>query len=265
MKNTRDATPQRVVYGPVPSWRLGRSLGVDMVSQAEKTCSFDCAYCQLGQTKRHTATRREFVSVSRLASELAELPPLELDYVTFSGTAEPTLAANLGEAIAAVKAQLATPVAVLTNSSFMENADVRLALARADEVVAKLDAPTEALLSAVNRPVAGITLERIVHGLHAFRDEYAGRFALQIMCYQANRGEGEALAALARELHPDEVQLNTPLRPCAVNPLAPETLARIKQSFADLHAVSVYEAARPAVKPLDAAETRRRRPEGKTR
>jgi len=260
LKKARGAKPARVVYGPVPSWRLGRSLGVDMVSQADKTCSFDCAYCQLGRTEHHTATRDEFVSVSRLVKELAELPSLELDYVTFSGTAEPTLAANLGEAIAAVKERLPTPVAVLTNASLMDNEDVRLALSRADEVVAKLDAPTEELLVAVNRPVVGITLQRILHGLHAFREEYAGRFALQMMFYRANRGQGQALAALARELHPDEVELNTPLRPCAVDPLPPEALARIKQSFTGLPAVSVYEASRPTVRALDARETRRRRP-----
>ncbi|MBN1458574.1 MAG: radical SAM protein [Armatimonadetes bacterium] len=257
------ASLKRIVYGPVPSWRLGRSLGVDMVSQAQKTCSFDCAYCQLGPTEHHTAIRREFVSMSRLVKELTELPALDLDYVTFSGTAEPTLAANLGEAISTVKEQLTVPVAVLTNSSFMDSADARLALARADKVVAKLDAPTEELLTTVNRPVAGITLERIVTGLRAFRQEYAGCFALQMMFYDANRGQAEALASLARELKPDEIELNTPLRPCAVKPLPPEALARIKQSFAGLPAVSVYEASRPAVRPLNVKETQRRRPEAR--
>ena len=250
----------RVIYGPVPSWRLGRSLGVDMVSQTEKTCSFDCAYCQLGQTRRHTAERREFVSIARLAEELAQLPPLELDYVTFSGTAEPTLAANLGEAIITVKERFATPVAVLTNSSLMPSLQVRRELARADEVVAKLDAPTEELLRRVNRPVPGITLERILEALHSFRDEYQGRLALQMMFYQANREEAEALAALARELDPDEIEVNTPLRPCAVKPLPPEEMAAIMEAFLGLPAISVYEASPPSVRPLDEEETLQRRP-----
>lgn len=251
---------RRVIYGPVASWRLGRSLGVDLVSRAEKTCSFDCAYCQLGRTQHHTAERREFVPIVRLSEELAQLPPLELEYVTFSGTAEPTLAANLGEAIATVKEHLAVPVAVLTNSSLMPSPQVRRDLAQADEVVAKLDAPTEELLGRVNRPVLGITLARILKALHLFRDEYQGRLALQMMFYRANRDEAEALAALARELKPDEIEVNTPLRPCAVEPLPPDALAEIMTAFKGLNAVSVYEAERPEVRPLDIEETLQRRP-----
>ena len=249
-----------IVYGPVPSWRLGRSLGVDMVSQPEKTCSFDCAYCQLGRTLHHTAERREFVPISRLVAELEALPKLDLDYVTFSGTAEPTLAANLGEAILAVKDRLSPPVAVLTNSSLMSDPEVRRALGHADQVVAKLDAPTEELLRRVNRPVSGITLEKILAALHSFRREYKGHLALQIMFYQANRDQAEALAALARELDPYEIEVNTPLRPCAVKPLSPEALAEIKKAFSGLPAASVYEASRPTVQPLDMTETLQRRP-----
>ena len=249
-----------IVYGPVPSWRLGRSLGVDMVSQPEKTCSFDCAYCQLGPTRHYTVERQEFVPVSRLVAELEALPKIALDYVTFSGTAEPTLAANLGEAIVAVKDRLSPPVAVLTNSSLMSDPQVRRDLAEADQVVAKLDAPTEELLRRVNRPVPGITLEKILAALRSFRAEYQGRLALQIMFYQANRDQAEALAALARELDLCEVEVNTPLRPCAVEPLPPYALAEIKEAFAGLPAVSVYETSRPAVQPLDMEETLQRRP-----
>jgi len=250
----------RVIYGPVPSWRLGRSLGVDMVSQTEKTCSFDCAYCQLGRTRHQTSERREFVAIARLTEELAQLPPLELDYVTFSGTAEPTLAANLGEAIVAVKDRLSVPVAVLTNSSLMPDPQVRHELAEADQVVAKLDAPTEELLRRVNRPLPAITLDNILAALHSFRAECRGHLALQMMFYEANRYQAEALAALARELDPYEIEVNTPLRPCAVKPLAPEALAKVKQAFSGLPAVSVYEASRPTVQPLDMEETLQRRP-----
>jgi wyosine [tRNA(Phe)-imidazoG37] synthetase (radical SAM superfamily) len=249
-----------IIYGPVPSWRLGRSLGIDMVSRPEKTCSFDCAYCQLGPTRHHTAQRREFVPVSRLVAEMEALPQLDLDYVTFSGTAEPTLAANLGEAIAAVKDRLSPPVAVLTNSSLMPDPAVRRDLAQADQVVAKLDAPTEEMLRLINLPALGITLEKILAALHSFRREYKGHLALQMMFYEANRNQAEALAALARELDPYEIELNTPLRPCAVKPLAPEALAEIKKAFSGLPAVSVYEASRPSVQPLDMTETLQRRP-----
>jgi wyosine [tRNA(Phe)-imidazoG37] synthetase (radical SAM superfamily) len=231
-----------------------------MVSQPEKTCSFDCEYCQLGPTRRQTAQRREFVPIARLADELARLPALDLDYVTFSGTAEPTLAANLGEAIVLARERLSAPVAVLTNSSLVSDPAVRAELSLADEVVAKLDAPTEPLLRRVNRPAAGITLHSILDGLRALRREYAGRLALQIMFYRANQCHAEALAGLASELQPEEVQINTPLRPCAVRPLEPKVLAEIKQAFAHLPAISVYETTRPPVEPIDAEETRLRRP-----
>jgi len=255
-----DTDLRRVIYGPVPSWRLGRSLGVDPVSRAKKTCSFDCVYCQLGRTRHHTAERREFVPLARLVGELEELPALDLDYVTFSGTAEPTLASNLGEAIDEVKRRIQAPVAVLTNSSLMWKPEVRAALSRADKVVAKLDAPTEELLRAVNRPVEGITLERILTGIMALRDGYRGCLALQMMFFEGNQHQAEALAQLAREIEPDEVEVNTPLRPCAVKPLPPYVLADITTAFKGLNAVSVYEAERPAVKPLDIEETLQRRP-----
>jgi wyosine [tRNA(Phe)-imidazoG37] synthetase (radical SAM superfamily) len=251
---------QRVIYGPVASWRLGRSLGVDLVSQAAKTCSFDCAYCQLGRTRHHSAERREFVPVARLTGELEQLPALDLDYVTFSGTAEPTLASNLGEAIDEVKKRMQAPVAVLTNSSLMWRPEVRAALSRADKVVAKLDAPTESLLRAVNRPVQGITLEKILGGIKVFRAGYRGCLALQMMFFKANRDQAEALAQLAREIKPDEIEVNTPLRPCAVKPLPPHVLAKIMTAFREMNAVSVYEAERPSVKPLDIEETLQRRP-----
>jgi len=251
---------RRVIYGPVPSWRLGRSLGVDLVSRAEKTCSFDCVYCQLGCTRHHSAERRVFVPVSRLARELEELPALDLDYVTFSGTAEPTLASNLGEAIDEVKRRIQVPVAVLTNASLVWQPEVREALARADRVVAKLDAPTEELLTSINRPVEGITLQQILTGIRALRDEYRGCLALQMMFFKDNQEKAEALARLARAIAPDEIEVNTPLRPCAVEPLPPNALAEIMTAFEGLNAVSVYEAERPEVRPLDIKETLQRRP-----
>jgi wyosine [tRNA(Phe)-imidazoG37] synthetase (radical SAM superfamily) len=201
------------------------------------------------------------VPITRLVQEIETLPRLEIDTVTFSGTAEPTLAANLGEAILTVKERLSAPVAVLTNSSLMGDAQVRADLARADRVVAKLDAPDEDMLKRVNRPVPGITLEKILTGLHAFRGEHPGLFALQIMFYKANRHQAAALAALAREIGPDEVQVNTPLRPCAVRPLRPAEMAEILSEFSGLPVVSVYEAERPVVRPLDPAQTLQRRPE----
>ena len=144
-----------IVYGPVPSWRLGRSLGIDLVSAQGKTCTFDCVYCQLGRTTCSTDQRQVFVETEQLQAELATLPPIEIDYVTFSGTGEPTLAANLCEALRLVgewSAPRGLPTAVLTNASLLSRPDVRRDLAHADLVVAKLDAPNEALFQVINRP-----------------------------------------------------------------------------------------------------------------
>ena len=126
-----------IIYGPVPSWRLGRSLGVDLVSTEGKTCSFDCIYCQLGRTIYPQMERREFVTMAQLATELEAVKNnIVADYVTFSGMAEPTLASNLGEAIRIAKLILPLPVAILTNSSLMPREDVCDDLAQADVVIA---------------------------------------------------------------------------------------------------------------------------------
>jgi len=251
---------KKIIYGPVPSWRLGRSLGLDMISQPGKTCSFDCCYCQLGKTVYPTKMRGEFVSLARLQKELSALPPVALDYATFSGTGEPTLAVNLKEAIILARTTLKKPVAVLTNASLISNAPVRAALAEADKVVAKLDAPTEELFQNINRPVVGISLAEVVRGLRLFRKEYSGRLALQIMFVKENQTAAKALAELAEEIKPEEVELNTPLRPCLIPPLSKEVLTEIKQAFANLNALSVYDEAVPEVTPLDREATKLRRP-----
>lgn len=251
-----------IVYGPVPSWRLGRSLGIDLLPAGGKTCSFDCIYCQLGRTARPLAERADFVSPDALAQELEAVRGVPADYVTFSGMGEPTLGANLGEAIRLARRALGLPVAVLTNSSLMTREDVREDLTFADVVVAKLDAPDEQLFQRINRPLAGFSLEEIVEAIALFRRTYRGRLALQMMFVEANRSAARPLAALAAQLAPDEVQINTPLRPCAVAPLPPETLAAIREEFRDLSGVHiVYEATKPEVMPFDQQETLRRRPE----
>jgi wyosine [tRNA(Phe)-imidazoG37] synthetase (radical SAM superfamily) len=251
-----------IVYGPVPSWRLGRSLGIDLLPAGGKTCTFDCIYCQLGRTARPLAERADLVSLEALARELETVQGVPADYITFSGMGEPTLGANLGEAIRLAREALGLPVAVLTNSSLMTREDVRQDLASADVVVAKLDAPDEQLFQRINRPLPGFSLAEIVEAIGRFRRTYQGRLALQIMFVKANRGAARPLADLAAQLAADELQINTPLRPCAVAPLPPEELAAIREDFRGLPGVhTVYEAARTEVMPLDPQETLRRRPE----
>ena len=250
-----------VIYGPVPSWRLGRSLGIDLLSTEGKTCSFDCIYCQLGTTLFPLAERREFVSLNQVETEMEVVRGVEADYATFSGVGEPTLASNLGQAISMVKSTLHLPVAVLTNSSLMPREDVRRDLAGADVVVAKVDAHEEELFRRVNRPFGGYSLDEILQGINLFRKNYQGKLALQLMFVEVNKRHAREMAEIASSLSPDEVQLNTPLRPCAVEPLSPREMAAIKEDFQGLNAVQVYEAPPSEVEPVNAVETLRRRPE----
>ncbi len=250
-----------ILYGPVSSWRLGKSLGVDIVSTKSKVCSFDCIYCQLGDTLHPVTRRKEFVSLPDLAQELPAVKSVSIDYATFSGMGEPTLASNLGQAIELVRSTLRVPVAVLTNSSLMPREDVRHELAQADVVVAKLDAPNEALFHQINRPRGRFPIAEILEAIRLFRSEYAGKLALQMMFVDANKGCAAEMASLAEELSPDEVQINTPLRPSAVSPLPPEQVDAIGQQFSGLSGVvTVYQASRPKVTPLNLEATLRRRP-----
>jgi len=250
-----------IIYGPVSSWRLGRSLGIDLLNTRRKVCSFNCIYCQLGETDQFIVEPREFISLEQLTSEIELLNPIKADYATFSGMGEPTLANNLGEAIELARSILDLPIAVLTNSSLMFREDVRQQLAHADTVVAKLDVPNEELLAVVNRPAPELHFSQIVEGIRRFRDEYRGKLALQVMFIEANKDSASEIAALARQISPDEVQIDTPLRPSKVKPLSRENIASIREKFNNLrNVITVYEASKPEVLPLDLAETLRRRP-----
>ena len=250
-----------IIYGPVASWRLGRSLGIDLLNTRKKVCSFNCVYCQLGETDQFIVEPREFVSLEQLTSEIELLGPIKADYATFSGMGEPTLASNLGEAIELARSNLDLPIAVLTNSALMFREDVRQRLVHADTVVAKLDVPNGKLLATVNRPAPGLHFDRIKDGLGRFRDKYKAKLALQIMFIEANKDYASEIAALARQISPDEVQIDTPLRPSKVKPLPRENIASIREKFNNLrNVITVYEAPKPEVLPLDLAETLRRRP-----
>jgi len=250
-----------VIYGPVPSWRLGKSLGIDLLSTRGKTCSFDCIYCQLGRTTTPTAERREFVSIKELGEALDNVKDVDADYATFSGVGEPTLASNLGQAIELARATLHLPIAVLTNSSLMPLYNVRQELARADLVVAKIDAPAEDLFHKINRPNIEYTFHDIIQAIQIFRTQYSGKLALQMMFMETNMNCAAEMARLAKKLSPDEIQINTPLRPCPVKPLSTKEIDTVYSHFAGLsHVVTVYEAERPDVTPLDLEATLRRRP-----
>ena len=210
-------------------------------------------------------TRRgEFASLVQLTEELKEIRGIAADYVTFSGTGEPTLASNLGQAIKIAKSTLSLPVAVLTNSSLMPREDVRHDLANADIVVAKLDVHNQELFRQINRPIVDLMLSDlsdIIEGIKLFRREFEGKLCLGVMFIKLNKNFVGEIAQVVRLLSPDQVQLNTPLRPCAVKPLTPSQMSFIKGEFVKLgDVITVYEASRPEVTPLNLKETLRRRP-----
>lgn len=249
----------RYIYGPVASWRLGRSLGVDLISTDGKVCSFDCIYCQIGPTRVHTLERKIFVPTDEVIEEIKRIPEVKIDYITFSGMGEPTLAKNLGEVIRRVKELRDEPVAVLTNSSLISDSHVREELSAADKVIAKLDAATQDTFEKVCRPASRIRISSLVNGLCEFRRMFKGTLALQMMFIQENIHEAEAMAGLASLIEPDEVELNTPLRPCNVPPLSSQQLKDVEKFFAAFNIRNVYDSVDFDVTPIEDDKTRRRR------
>jgi wyosine [tRNA(Phe)-imidazoG37] synthetase (radical SAM superfamily) len=263
MKINQDAYNIHYIYGPVPSWRVGSSLGIDLLSQKEKICSFDCLYCQLGKTKITTITRQSYVPVGDILKELNMLPEdVSIDYLTLSGRGEPTLAKNIGDVIELLKKERKEPVAVITNSSLMNRQDVREELSYADFVIAKLDACSQESLMEINKPLSEMRFENIVEGMKLFRKHFRGKMAIQVMFMRENAKYACEIAEIAREIYPDEVQINTPLRPCAVESLGREELSHMKDFFGGLNAISVYESPKRHVTPISDGDTLIRR--GKT-
>jgi wyosine [tRNA(Phe)-imidazoG37] synthetase (radical SAM superfamily) len=229
---TARRTARGSVYGPVPSRRLGLSLGVDVVPA--KLCTYDCIYCQLGPTRTLTTERASARPVDEIVAEVERRlriwPPA--DVVTVAGSGEPTLYSGLGELIAGIKRITTTPVAVLTNGALFYDPEVRAAAARADIVLPSLDAGDEATFRLVNRPAPGLSLEQVVAGLASFRHEYRGKIWLEVMILAGLTDAPEQvrkIAALARRIAPDRIQLNTPVRPTFDERAVPVSTRRLTQ------------------------------------
>ncbi|MFM7580723.1 MAG: radical SAM protein, partial [Microcystaceae cyanobacterium] len=152
------------VYGPVLSWRYGRSLGIDPIGPVS-TCSFNCVYCQLGEIETISQERRIFIPTQTILEELAALAPWEVDIITLSGSGEPTLALNLEDILQGIKTLTHKPILVLTNATQLGDPSVRKALSLADKVSVKLDGISEDLLRRVNRPTDGIHLNEVIAGI----------------------------------------------------------------------------------------------------
>jgi len=249
----------KTIYGPVASWRLGRSLGIDPICREKKVCSFDCIYCQLGSEKKINK-RKKIVDIQKLKRDLCQIQIPEADVITLSGTGEPTLASNLGEIIDYLEKSFDLPIAILTNSSLLSDEKVRAELYGLDIVVAKLDAPNQEIFERINRPHRRINFEKTLDGINTFRENYKGKFSLQIMFIDENKGYVEEMVRLAEKIDPDEIQINTPLRPSPIEPLSRKEIEKIKNAFGNLkNVISVYEAERPKVFPIDLEEIHKRK------
>ncbi len=217
------------VYGPVPSRRLGKSLGIDLVPF--KTCTYNCIYCQLGRTTRKTVQRQDWVAPDMVLEQLSIELNKPCDTITLAGSGEPTLHSRIGELIGGIKEITDVPVAVLTNGSLLSLVDVRRDLLQADIVLPSLDAGNETLFRHVNRPHREIRFENMVQGLVDFRSCYEGQIWLEIFLLGGVNGlpaSMEEIAAIAEKISPDRIQLNTVTRPPA-EPFAmqvPESLMR---------------------------------------
>ena len=206
----------KYIFGPVPSRRLGRSLGIDLVPF--KTCSYDCIYCQLGKTTCKTTERKEWVPLDDVLVALEQKLSSKPDYITLSGSGEPTLYSRCDELIDRIKAITDVPVAVLTNGSLLWREEVRQQLIKADLVIPSLDAGGDVLFRLVNRPHENLSFEKMLAGLVDFRREFPGAYWLEVFvlgAYSAIEADFAELVRCARLIGPDRVQLNTVTRPPA--------------------------------------------------
>ncbi len=204
------------LFGPVPSRRLGRSLGVDLIPP--KTCPYHCIYCEVGPTT-HQSRQRFPYQTDAIVAELADYlqdPAPAPDVITLAGSGEPTLNLGLGRIIRSIKEMSEIPVAVLTNGALLYLPEVRRELAAADLVLPSLDAAREETYRAINRPLAELSLESLLEGLTSFRREYRGQIWLEVMLLSGLNDTDEELTCLRRALTiiaPDKIQLNTAVRP----------------------------------------------------
>ena len=231
------AAAYKYLFGPVPSRRLGRSLGIDVTPF--KTCSFDCVFCQCGCTTRLVTGRAEFVPFADVCAEIESWlnEDGQADCITFAGSGEPTLYSRLGELIDFIKAHTKIPVIVLSNGTLLHRVMVRNELLSADIVKVSLSAWDDVSLKKINRPAVGITFDQLLAGQREFRNVFAGNLWLEVFLMEGINADPEQvrkIAAAAAEIRPDKIHLNTAVRPPAealVRPVAKEKLAALCELF----------------------------------
>lgn len=223
----------KYLFGPVPSRRLGMSLGVDLVPR--KVCSLDCVYCEVGKTTNLTLERKEYIPFAKIVQELthyfANNP--DPDYITFSGSGEPTLNSRIGAVIAFIKQHKAKiPIAVLTNGTLLHDRQVRDEIKAADVVLPSLDAATEEIFKKINRPPATLPFKKYLQGLADFRSEFTGKIWLEVFILPGYNDSDNELMELKKailKINPDSVQINTLDRPGTETNLRAATRAELRR------------------------------------
>lgn len=237
----------KYIFGPVPSRRLGLSLGVDVIPF--KTCSFDCVYCELGRTTNKTTERKEYIPLEEIKRELTEKlkENLKIDYITIAGSGEPTLYSKLGELIDFIKSVTDIPVAILTNGSLLWDTAVQDELKNADLVKPSLDFGTEEIFKKANRPDAALAFDKIVDGLIEFSHKFKNKIWLEIFLLKdisANDGEIVKIAEIVNKIRADKIQLNSVDRPPAENyakALTMDDMNRYKTFFKQNEVEIIYK------------------------
>jgi wyosine [tRNA(Phe)-imidazoG37] synthetase (radical SAM superfamily) len=227
-----------IPFGPVPSRRLGRSLGINNIPP--KICSYSCIYCQLGKARGTIALRRELYKPSRIEEEVKNRVQAlrdqndRIDFLTFVPDGEPTLDVRLGEEIDRLR-DLGIPIAVITNSSLMDDPAVRDELARADLVSLKIDATEEAIWRKINRPHPDFSLERILAGIRQFAGTFTGTLLTETMLVNNvndQRDPIESVAEFIASLEPERAYISVPVRPPAEPWAIPPSEATVVMAFA---------------------------------
>lgn len=221
----------KYVFGPVPSRRLGVSLGVDLVTH--KTCSLDCIYCECGATTNLTMEREEYVPIDEVLKEIDDyfLKNIKPDFVTFSGSGEPTLNIGIGRVIDHLKSNYDVPVCVLTNGTLLKDKDVRRDITKADIVMPSLDSALLKSFKKINRPEKTIDLNEYIEGIKLFRDEFSGSLDLEILFIPGVNDSAEDIEGLKTaisRINPDSVLLNSLDRPGAIEGIHSLSIAELE-------------------------------------
>ncbi len=230
----------KYLYGPVPSRRLGRSLGIDLVPH--KICTYDCIYCQIGKTTQKTLLRKEYVLVEEVLEEVDRFLKAEhasVDFLSLSGSGEPTLHSKIGLVINGLKELSSLPIAVITNGSLLFLEEVQQELLDADVVLPSLDAVSSEAFLKMNRPLEGFSIEKVIEGLVQFRKVYGGKIWLEILFCRGVNDHPEELNRMREailRIQPDQIHLNTVVRPPSETwamPLSQEEMEKIRAFFGE--------------------------------